>query len=413
MTRDGERGIGPRTTRRGLLAALGASGASALAGCSGMFGESEETEPVTVDIDPSRDVGTPGWPVGHGDAGNTNAFPKGAGVGDSLALDWTVTLGGNAAAIPPVVRDDYAVTSNGWHQAYGMRTDGTVAWQNQYPNGVTTVPPAFVGDVVVLVADGDLVALDPTDGSQVWTASLPGADTFAWLNGADDTVVAATNLGVAAIDAGDGTRRWYYQTGRETQSPPALADGVVYAGSEDTYVYALDGASGAVRWRVKTEARVGSLAVAEGRVYAATEDGVLYGLDAASGTERWTATLDGAPFTLAVTGGQLFVGVDADRRTDHLRAVDADDGTLGWRTPAFSGSSLAAGVDALYAPVERDDEYGETLGVLDPTTGAVRAHLQTPDRTRVYRGPAVADGGLYAAGLGRGGVLTAKVTSGN
>ncbi|GGL37270.1 hypothetical protein GCM10009037_21010 [Halarchaeum grantii] len=412
MTRDGGEGSSRRGSRRGFLAAVGSAATSALAGCTGVFGGGGDNDPVTVAVEPSRDLGTQGWPVSRGDARNTNAFPRGAGVGASLALDWTTTLGGNAAAIPPVVRADRVATSNGWHDAYGLRPDGSVAWTTEYPDGVTTVSPAFVGGVVALVADGDLVGLDPSDGTAVWSASLPEPDAFAWLTGTDDTVVAATDLGVAALDAADGTRRWYHRTGMETQGPPALADGVVYAASEDTYVYAFDAETGGVRWRAKTDARVGPLAVAEGRVYAAGEDGVLHAFDAADGRERWTAALAGPASTLAVTGGQVFVGVSAARR-DHLRAVDADDGTLGWRADAFSGWALAAGVDVLYASVEEGDDGGlTTLGALDPTTGRVRSRLSTSG-PRVYNGPAVVEGALYGAGLGKGGVLTARVTSGD
>jgi outer membrane protein assembly factor BamB len=45
---------------------------------------------------------------------------------------------------------------------------------------------------------------------------------------------------VYALDAKTGERLWRYQTGDEVVSSPAVAGGVVYVGSWDDYLYALD-----------------------------------------------------------------------------------------------------------------------------------------------------------------------------
>ena len=60
-------------------------------------------------------------------------------------------------------------------------------------------------------------------------------------------------------------------------SSPAIADGVVYVGSEDGRLYALDARTGQEKWRFKTDgAIVSSPAVAGGVVYFASTDGYLY-----------------------------------------------------------------------------------------------------------------------------------------
>jgi eukaryotic-like serine/threonine-protein kinase len=62
-----------------------------------------------------------------------------------------------------------------------------------------------------------------------------------------------------------------------------VGDGVVYVGSSNTYLYALDTNGGELKWRFKTEGGVFSTpAVAEGVVYVGSNDGYLYAVEAES-----------------------------------------------------------------------------------------------------------------------------------
>ena len=68
----------------------------------------------------------------------------------------------------------------------------------------------------------------------------------------------------------------------------AIADGVVYVGCQDEFVYALNLADGKQKWKYKAGApiKVGA-AVNGGAVYAGDEDGKLHCLDAETGKKRW------------------------------------------------------------------------------------------------------------------------------
>ena len=62
---------------------------------------------------------------------------------------------------------------------------------------------------------------------------------------------------------------------------PAVVDGVVYVGSGDSYLYAVDAASGELLWRYETGDNVGSSpAVVDGVVYFGSDDGYLYAVGA-------------------------------------------------------------------------------------------------------------------------------------
>ena len=74
-------------------------------------------------------------------------------------------------------------------------------------------------------------------------------------------------------------------------SSPAIANGIVYVGSGDQHVYALDAATGALRWSFATGDVVhASPAIADGVVYVGSWDRNVYALDAATGRERWKYT---------------------------------------------------------------------------------------------------------------------------
>jgi outer membrane protein assembly factor BamB len=96
-------------------------------------------------------------------------------------------------------------------------------------------------------------------------------------------------------------------------SSPAVANGVVYVGSEepDSHVYALNAATGAQLWAFSaTIDFMPSPAVANGVVYVGADDGNLYALNAATGAQLWafaTGDVDSSP---AVANGVVYVGSD-------------------------------------------------------------------------------------------------------
>ncbi|WP_343233112.1 PQQ-binding-like beta-propeller repeat protein [Natrinema halophilum] len=74
----------------------------------------------------------------------------------------------------------------------------------------------------------------------------------------DDTVY------VQSHDVANGDRRWESNVGRFGGSP-TVADGVLYVGTWEKELYALDGSDGSKRWSDDAEDAIsGSVAVADG-----------------------------------------------------------------------------------------------------------------------------------------------------
>ena len=75
----------------------------------------------------------------------------------------------------------------------------------------------------------------------------------------------------------NGARLWQYRTGAPVASTPAVVDGVLYVGSGDRHLYAINSVTGVVLWNLPTDGLViTSPAVADGLVYVGSADGTVY-----------------------------------------------------------------------------------------------------------------------------------------
>ena len=97
----------------------------------------------------------------------------------------------------------------------------------------------------------------------------------------------------SGVYAGPGPRSqptvsWIFKSGGPIVTSPAVADGVIYIASFDTYLYAVDQDKGAEKWKFKSRMPIASSpAVAGGTVYFVSSTGALAAIDAATGQPKW------------------------------------------------------------------------------------------------------------------------------
>ena len=102
---------------------------------------------------------------------------------------------------------------------------------------------------------------------------------------------------------------WSLETRGDIVSSAAVLDGVVYVGSLDSGLYALDAGNGRERWRFDTDGEVASSpAVFQDMVFVGSSDGSLYAIDAGSGDELWSAEAGQIVGGPAVEDGVVYVG---------------------------------------------------------------------------------------------------------
>ncbi|WP_227356773.1 outer membrane protein assembly factor BamB family protein [Haladaptatus salinisoli] len=221
--------------------------------------------------------------------------------------------------------------------------------------------------------------------------------------------------GICAVDATTGDSLWRFETEGYVSSAPAVADGVLYAGTWGKTFYAVDVADGTQRWKVDVGHRFGSSSpvVADGTVVVgANGDGPLVvsgpedeeefeacavlALDAETGEEVWRydefgerENVDSSP---AVASGRVHVGGG-----ENLYALDAETGSEIWtRNVAASARASPAVRDGLvyYAGPYRGGDAPSRLWALDAASGETRWTYDLADTAQKVS-PAVADGTVY------------------
>ena len=131
--------------------------------------------------------------------------------------------------------------------------------------------------------------------------------------------------------------KWKFKSKRVIEawfSSPSVSDEVVYFGSDDNYLYAVNASIGELKWKFKTgDVVYSSPAVADGTVYVGSHDGYLYAVDAKTGNERWKFKTGYRVYSSpAVNQGMVYFG-SADT---YLYAVGVTSGNLLWKFKAGS-----------------------------------------------------------------------------
>lgn len=227
--------------------------------------------------------------------------------------------------------------------------------------------------------------------ASTWTARTGGdIEASPWADGGM-VYAASDDHYLYAVNAATGRVLWRTDVGSERDSGPVAAYGNVYIGSwRDHRVYAVDAATGKIRWRFTTGSSIDSTpAVADGYVYIGSDDTRLYKLDAMTGHPIWARHLDGEiDIRPAVDGGKVFAGSYGGE----VYAVSAASGAILWHATVgghIVGSSPVVRDNRVYIGGDGDG----TVYALDERTGAVRWRFRT--HGSVDSTPAVADGVVY------------------
>jgi len=106
------------------------------------------------------------------------------------------------------------------------------------------------------------------------------------------------------------------------RSSPALSDGLIYFGSNDKHLYAVDINTGEEKWKFETgDGGTHGLTGSGDIVYFGSDDYHLYALDAKTGEEKWKFKTGSCVYSSpAVLDGVVYFG----SYDSHLYAVDIE-----------------------------------------------------------------------------------------
>jgi outer membrane protein assembly factor BamB len=141
---------------------------------------------------------------------------------------------------------------------------------------------------------------------------------------------------------------WEFACEGEIRSSPAVVDGVVYVGSWDRNLYAIDAKNGGFIWKYATEDVISSSpCVWNELAFVGSDDRLLYALNRETGRIVWSAPTRGRVISSPrAAHGYVFVGSD-----DHcLYNFEARTGRLVWKyqTDSYVRSSPAVSEEYVY-----------------------------------------------------------------
>ena len=330
------------------------------------------------------------------------------------AIRYTVAADAPIRSSPIVHRGVlYVGSTDGVLQAIDARS-GASRWRVRLGGAITSTPAASGDTLYVTSRDGRLRALEAATGVERWSASLGAdlGDQNYWDYYMSSPVLAEGQLFVGsgdghlyAFDPTDGRLRWRFDARSRVRSTPAVADGAVVFGTMSGQVHALRARDGVPLWTFATAGAsktfadegndttsvFGSPTMLDGLVAIGGRDGFLYGIDLASGAQRWRTTHDGSSWILssAFDGRTLYVGSGS---ASIVQAADPATGQERWRfkTRGAIFASLALAGDTLFVT-----DFAGMLYALDTNNGALR--WQFAMGARSLSTPLVADGTVYAA----------------
>lgn len=223
-------------------------------------------------------------------------------------------------------------------------------------------PAVAYGKVFAASRDGIVVAMDQETGKKIWEQDFANYENYSFKK----AMLWYSNRAVSAKISGGLSVA--YQT--------------VYFGTEDGYVYALEEATGELKWKVGVKGEVISApAIDAGVVLVNTTSGHLIALNPENGEQKWVTEADVPPLTLrgvsapAADSGGALIGTPSGK----LKVSILETGMVAWETQIASPSGateLERIVDIDVKPLVFGGNvfvvsYNGTLSAVELRTGQV------------------------------------------
>jgi outer membrane protein assembly factor BamB len=276
---------------------------------------------------------------------------------------------------PPVLAYGraYIGVINSRFRAIDTKT-GRVVWEKDFDRCMAASPTMGDGVVYVPLMDpfpcggdrsvpGYVVALDADTGRELWRFQAGVVESSPLVVGRL-LYFGSWDKKMYAVDVRTHKAVWTVTTGGEVKGGAAFANGTIYFASYDNKVYAVDARTGKVHW---TGSGVGNFyatpTVAYGRVFIGNTDGRVYAFGAASGHLLWAkATGDFVYSSAAVWQRKVFVGSYSRR----FYALDAGSGDVVW---SFPTAKAVSGSPTVLDGIVYFSTLGEKTFGLDAETG--------------------------------------------
>jgi outer membrane protein assembly factor BamB/tRNA A-37 threonylcarbamoyl transferase component Bud32 len=220
--------------------------------------------------------------------------------------------------------------------------NGKVNW-TYFTNGpVRSSPYIAEGHIFIGSDDGFLHAVNTITGRRAWQVEA-GAPIRSTPWAGHESVYFGTEDGELFCVLFNGVIKWRFKARRAITSSPVFAQGLVYVGSMDATLYAIDAKTGWVTWRFRLgKASISTPCIMENRIFTGAADGIIYCVEANTAKEVWRfATQHQVTGSPLVYKDSLYCGsVDG-----YLYCLEHSTGRLRWKFKTqgpITGTPVAA-----------------------------------------------------------------------
>ncbi len=254
---------------------------------------------------------------------------------DSGELEWTFTGPTDRLIAPATVYENTVYVASADNFLYALDLEGKLKWKFETKAGLWGAALPTAERIYVPSLDHNLYAVD-ANGKQLWAASLNGALAGAPALSADQKIVFVGTLSDAlyALDAATGQVRWTANADGWVWGAPLVVEDTVYFADFEGSVYSVNADEGETIWKTQIDGLVrGSPALASETLIIAADEGVVYALDPADGSKKWEKVIDdqNADRLLAspviVDDLAVIVPLNADQL---VYALSLDNGQVKW-----------------------------------------------------------------------------------
>jgi outer membrane protein assembly factor BamB len=239
------------------------------------------------------------WSMYRYDANHSGTTSSDAPTNNNTLWAWGTSAAGSISmkSMPIVV--DGRVIFNVFGTAFALdETNGIQLWKHQ-TNGWLTAPSYADGRVFFGLSDnaGGVICLNASTGEEIWKQDAsPYFVKGSPLVHEGVVYVGLTDNNTRAFNATTGIYEWGYKTDGPVNSSPAADGDILFFGSDDTKVYALDVSEAApvLLWNFTANGPIQSTPTIEnGKVFFGSDNHTLYTLDEMTGELIWSwATTD-------------------------------------------------------------------------------------------------------------------------
>ena len=350
---------------------------------------------------------------------------------DPISLDWKVKLGGSSQS-NPLVTDRYIavgsevgltiVNRDGTikctypahgeiisapkksgariffgstnYNFYAITSDCEELWKFAARDRIKSDPLVEDSRVYLSSYDGHVYALNAEDGRVDWVFPESGRSVTYYPGGepvapedADEAALAAT----AAL--AEQAPKEILEVGDFSYSSPILHEGMLYVGNMDGRLYALDAATGVLRWYYTTSGPLTSTPLIDGNLmFFGSNDARMHGIDLRSRKNVWTVvTKDWVLSSPRIDNGLVFFGSN-DRR---VFAVEADNGAQIWTSSVSTAEVVSSPTPYQDVVIFGGGSGDNHIYAINKETGEPFWKYETGGK--IYADPVIKDKKLFVA----------------